>query len=306
MKNLLRYSFALFAAAMIFSGCSEGDERRHPLYRKALQDQQSGKGADAAEKLCELLKRRPRSIYAHKLLATVYDEMLNDPASAVYHYQKYLESLPDAVDSEEVQAWRMQAEKRHYQLLHERFSKETVSPMPGTSEKAPEEPVKNADHTVQPETPASSTEEITAAAEHSSSAPAAGTAGENINEEIAVRDKQIAELQLKLARYQARHKAMRQEVEKMRKERQNQKRSATQINQSAAAEPSPAAAAVQSQYKVVNGDTPGSIARKVYGKSSLYYVIMQANPQVNARKLRPGTILNIPHRIENQDQRSAR
>ena len=47
-------------------------------------------------------------------------------------------------------------------------------------------------------------------------------------------------------------------------------------------------------YKVQAGDTPGKIARKIYGRSSLYTVIMRANPNVNERKLRPGMILNIP------------
>ena len=47
-------------------------------------------------------------------------------------------------------------------------------------------------------------------------------------------------------------------------------------------------------YTVARGDTPGSIARKVYGKSSLAQHIMQANPGLDARKLRPGMKLIIP------------
>ena len=52
-------------------------------------------------------------------------------------------------------------------------------------------------------------------------------------------------------------------------------------------------------YTVVSGDSPGRIARKVYGKSSMYNLIMQANPKLDARKLRPGMKLIIPPKPEN-------
>ena len=71
MKNLFRYSIITLFSAIILTGCGEADERRHPLYIKALQDQQTGDGAAAAEKLNELLKRRPRSIHTHKLRAAI-------------------------------------------------------------------------------------------------------------------------------------------------------------------------------------------------------------------------------------------
>ena len=38
-------------------------------------------------------------------------------------------------------------------------------------------------------------------------------------------------------------------------------------------------------YKVQPGDTPGSIARKYYGKASMYEIIMKANPQIKDAKL---------------------
>ena len=128
MKNLFRYSIITLFSAIILTGCGEADERRHPLYIKALQDQQTGDGAAAAEKLNELLKRRPRSIHTHKLLAAIYDEMLNNPAQAVYHYQAYLKAMPDAADAEETAAWLLQAEKRHYAILHQKFGKENITP----------------------------------------------------------------------------------------------------------------------------------------------------------------------------------
>ena len=48
-------------------------------------------------------------------------------------------------------------------------------------------------------------------------------------------------------------------------------------------------------YKVAAGDTPGSIARKFYGKASMYEIIMKANPQIkDAKLIQIGTELKVP------------
>ena len=48
-------------------------------------------------------------------------------------------------------------------------------------------------------------------------------------------------------------------------------------------------------YKVQAGDTPGSIARKFYGKASMYEIIMKANPQItDAKLIQIGTELKVP------------
>ncbi len=285
MKNLFFSGVLLLLAACIFTGCSESDERRHPLYIKALQDRENGNGKAAAEKLCELLKRRPRSIYTHKLLAAVYDEMLNEPAKAVYHYQAYLQAMPEAADAEEVNAWLLQAEKRCYNQLKQRFEKADTLPETAVTEKAPA-PAEVAD----------------TAAAASEKAPETADKPEKIaqNDELsAAKAAQIAQLQQELAQYRNRYYAIRSEVEKLRKLRKNPA-------QPAAAAVTTGNASTLRQYKVVNGDTFGSIARKVYGKSSLYPIILQANPQADARKLRPGMVLNIPEINKKPTQGAAR
>ena len=292
MKKILQYLILMLTVAIFLTACSEGDERRHPLYIKALQDRNEGNGKDAAEKLCELLKRRPRSIYTHKLLASVYDEMLNEPASAVFHYKAYLQAMPDAADAEEVNAWLVQAEKRCYIELYKRFGKDAALTETATAENAaaaesaPENTESSAGGTSAVQT-----------AEKSPEKAAEKTSVES--EIIAAKDAEIAELKVKLSQYQVRYNTMRQEVERVRKMRKNP---------AAAAEKTvelPQTAEGVTQYKVVAGDTPGSIARKVYGKSSLYYVIMRANPQLDARKMRPGMVLNIPAIDKNQVQGNA-
>ena len=48
-------------------------------------------------------------------------------------------------------------------------------------------------------------------------------------------------------------------------------------------------------YKVQAGDTPGSIARKFYGKASMYEIIMKANPQItDAKLIQIGTEIKVP------------
>ena len=286
MKKLLQNFILMLAAAMFLTACSEGDERRHPLYIKALQDRQDGNGQDAAEKLSELLKRRPRSIYTHKLLASVYDEMLNDPIAAVYHYKAYLQAMPEASDAEEVKAWLQQAEKRCYEDLNQRFGPKAASP----ENPSPEPPVAPSEtlSTDPPAEPDSNAENITGSSKEKTE-PAAVDAPQAENALIAAKDAEIAELKNKLEQYKVRYNSMRNEVERVRKQRKNTAAKANQVPADL-----PQTVGETTRYKVVAGDTPGGIARKVYGKSSLYYVILQANPQTDARKLRPGMILNIP------------
>ena len=48
-------------------------------------------------------------------------------------------------------------------------------------------------------------------------------------------------------------------------------------------------------YVVKAGDTPGSIAKKFYGKASMYDIILKANPQIKDVKLiQIGTELKVP------------
>ena len=115
----MKYTLLLttLTAFVILSGCSGSNERNHPLFRKGESFLASGNGQEAAECFKELLRRRPESVYAHLKLASVYDELLNEPLMAILHYKLYLEAMPEAVDSQEVEAWIRQAEKRYLQTI---------------------------------------------------------------------------------------------------------------------------------------------------------------------------------------------
>ena len=237
--------------------------------------QQAGNGTEAAENLEELLKRRPRSVYVHLRLAMIYDELLNEPFLAVLHYRKYLTAMPDAPDAEEVKAWLLSAEKRCYNDLKNKFG-DTASIASDAPAVKPQEDV--------PFTPEKSQESPTAPAAADTvkmpDTPPADVTGSEAQQ------KQIATLQQQLAQYQARHKMMLLELNRLRKLQQDKP--------AAAQEPEMPVAGIMKKYKVVTGDTPGKIAHKVYGKSSLFPAIMRANPHIDEHKLRPGMILNIP------------
>jgi nucleoid-associated protein YgaU len=48
------------------------------------------------------------------------------------------------------------------------------------------------------------------------------------------------------------------------------------------------------QYKIKKGDTLAKIAKKVYGDSSKWRIIIEANPDINPKNLKPGDEIKIP------------
>ena len=309
---MIRCFFVLLTVIMI-CGCRQQDERNHPLYQKALKAQSAGNGSEAAMIFNELLKRRPRSVLAHLKLAAVYDELLNDPAMAVVHYRAYLEAAPDAPDAGEVRAWMLRAEKRYYEILKKRYEpaeEKTVTQETGNTVAAVEkkivEKLFEPEKTSVPEKIAGSEnvtpEKVADAAPGAENKDIAYKTPENIPEEKSSEDKEkIAGLEKRLEQYQARHRMMLMELERLRALTANRTSSAVEFSEAAALPKAAVPSAADNisveqalSYTVKSGDTPGSIARKMYGRSSLYRLILRANPQIDERRLRPGTVLKIP------------
>jgi nucleoid-associated protein YgaU len=48
------------------------------------------------------------------------------------------------------------------------------------------------------------------------------------------------------------------------------------------------------RHQVQKGETLGSIARKHYGKSSMWGIVAEANPGLDPKKMRPGSVIQIP------------
>lgn len=117
--------FYLFAASLVLltavTGCSSDDEKSHALYKKGENAQKAGNGAEAVAAYKELIAKRENCVYSHLQLATVYDEMLNDPLMAIMHYRVYLEKNPQASDAAEVKAWMERAERRYFDSIKHKF-----------------------------------------------------------------------------------------------------------------------------------------------------------------------------------------
>ncbi len=118
---LLPLLLLLFAA-----GCGEGDIRRDPLMIQGDRSRREG-NIEAAERFYRrLVERRPDAPEANLALATLYDEALADPASALYFYRRYLALAPDSSDRQTVEAYcRMTRAK----LLRE-LSREELPSLP--------------------------------------------------------------------------------------------------------------------------------------------------------------------------------
>jgi TolA-binding protein len=112
---------ATLSAMMIFTGCGSDDETSHPLFKKGESAQKAGNGAEAAAAYKELIQKREDCVQSHLKLATVYDELLNDPLMAAVHYRIYLEKNPQAQDAATVKAWLERAEKRYYEAAKSKF-----------------------------------------------------------------------------------------------------------------------------------------------------------------------------------------
>jgi len=52
------------------------------------------------------------------------------------------------------------------------------------------------------------------------------------------------------------------------------------------------------KHTVKSGETYWTIAQAEYGNGALYTVLMKANPEVPANRLRPGLVINVPDRSE--------
>lgn len=270
MKKIL----LMMCAAILLSGCGKSDERNHPLFQKGKRAQSVGNGEEAAEFFHKFLARRPGSVYVHLQLATVYDELLDEPLTAAYHYRQYLRLVPDAPDAEEVRSWLKICEKRCYENLKKEFSESPAA----TADELPATPA------VAPAAGSGTTATTETASTPAAPADSADTAAS------AAAEKELKELKLLLEQYRSRHQLMQRELEKFRQTTAPANTAAPDTTANAGATDTAAART----YRVQPGDTPGGIARKVYGKSSLYTVILRANPDLDARKLKPGMLIKVP------------
>jgi tetratricopeptide (TPR) repeat protein len=96
----LLYCAALMMASAL-TGCFPGgenhlDEEKDPHFQRGRNLASSQDFTGAVEEFERALEANPRSAAAHFELGWLYDTKINDPAAAIYHYQRHLLLLPDS------------------------------------------------------------------------------------------------------------------------------------------------------------------------------------------------------------------
>jgi len=104
----LGFCAALAAGLLCGSGCNRNGAAEHnPLFLKGKQLRQDGNPVEAESYFRRFLQKNPDSPGGHLALAGLYDEVLENPAAALYHYDEYLRLVPEnAPDRETVEGYR--------------------------------------------------------------------------------------------------------------------------------------------------------------------------------------------------------
>ncbi len=111
---------AVLAALLLASagGCGQNDPKKHPLYLKGLQLRDEGNPLEAETYLKRYVEKEPDSPHGHLALASLYDEALNHPTAALYHYDEYLRLAPkDDPDRPTVENYRLLTRAKLLKLL---------------------------------------------------------------------------------------------------------------------------------------------------------------------------------------------
>lgn len=113
----MKYGF-LFAILLMFAtGCGQGDPARHPMMLKGDQYRKEGNFELAEKFYLKFVEQRPDSALGHRMLATLYDESLADPAAALYHYNRFLRLDPQSPDREMIEGYRKLARAKLLRAL---------------------------------------------------------------------------------------------------------------------------------------------------------------------------------------------
>ena len=104
--------------------CSEQtrNEENHPYFSKALRLNSEGNYEESVKYFEKYLRIYPESAKAHYELAVVYDEGLNMPLDAIYHYNQYLKFSPDSQDAEYIKDSLAGAEKKFYLKMKKKYT----------------------------------------------------------------------------------------------------------------------------------------------------------------------------------------
>ncbi|MGE4564758.1 MAG: LysM peptidoglycan-binding domain-containing protein [Victivallaceae bacterium] len=119
--NKFRHTYllaVLLGTLLAGFGCERAADTSHPAFRKARLCRDAGDYEAAERQYRNFLAVRPDSADGHLAIASLYDENLNDPFRAIYHYRAYLQLSPGPSGKEMAQAWLAAAESRYREQLN--------------------------------------------------------------------------------------------------------------------------------------------------------------------------------------------
>ena len=279
-KQLLLFS-ACAAAVLMLSGCNDyvGKEKSHPLYVKAGKEKSAGEYKEAARCYEEFLQICPKSSRTHHELGNIYNDHLNDPLRAVYHYRKWMEMNPDdKTNFEDVRLMAETAQKNLFKKLKEEYKES------GEGKQDSEELQKLRDQLAQTQASLKQCEEQNQKMKETLLSIKAER--EKINARTTDRNQQnLAAADKKAATSAAGAKG----------KATGAKGKAAAASAGGKAAPASAGKAVSS-YKVQSGDTLIKISQKCYGSPRYYHLIIEANRSRIGKnnQIRVGQTLVIP------------
>jgi LysM repeat protein len=121
-KKTFRTSMLPALIVLVIIGCGPPREGSHPLRIKAATQIKIQKYDEAVKSLKQYLKVNPESGRTHQLLAQLYDENLNRPELAVYHYMLCLEEDPHIRGASDIRKFLASARKRAYNRLKKEYN----------------------------------------------------------------------------------------------------------------------------------------------------------------------------------------
>jgi len=105
-----RSIFASLLASLALISCqqnpsgSDAEDERNPFFRQASKDVADLNYPAAIKQFEKAIAANPNVVKAYLQIGLLYGDKLGDPISAIYFYQKYLEARPNASEREEVLA----------------------------------------------------------------------------------------------------------------------------------------------------------------------------------------------------------
>ena len=107
---MYRSLLAALLAALVLSSCqqappgSDAEDERNPFFRQASKDVADLNYPAAIKQFEKAIATNPTVVKAYLQIGLLYGDKLGDPISAIYFFQKYLEARPNAAEREEVVA----------------------------------------------------------------------------------------------------------------------------------------------------------------------------------------------------------